>query len=164
MLKNIDVEINQDIINSELLKTKYLEEAVNNVIKNDFVLNLRYLKDNMINSWSFNEAVATFEDIETFYDPDKKVSILFDVNGKEIKYILNDEVQEMLYNFMIKKSDDERACDIIKSIVEYEYFKKVNKKGNLDLEMIGLLMDKVEELKSKYNISHKQAKKLYIAF
>ncbi|QPI17018.1 hypothetical protein [Staphylococcus phage vB_StaM_SA1] len=164
MLKNIDVEINQDIINSELLKTKYLEEAVNNVIKNDFVLNLRYLKDNMISSWSFDEVVATFEDIETFYDPDKKVNIVFNVNDKEIKYTLNEEVQEMLYNFMIKKSDDERACSIIKSIVEFEYFKKVNKKGNLDLETISLLMDKVEELKIKYNISYKQAKKLYIAF
>lgn len=165
MLKNKEFEINQDIINNELLKTKYLEMEITRMLKNDLLLNLRYLKDNLLSSWLFDMSVAHFTNLEVFYDPDYKVKMTFIVDDKNIEYTLNEVVQEMIYNFMIKKSDDEKACDIIKSIVEFEYFKKMNKNGHdIDMEYANLLMDKVKELQNKYNISNKQAKKLYIAY
>ncbi|WRM43354.1 hypothetical protein [Staphylococcus phage LY01] len=166
MLKNKNIEINQDIINQELMKTKYMEETVLKMLSQDILINLRFLKDNLLSEWEFENNKAEFKEIEKFYDPSLKIRLIFKVNNeKEIKYTLNEDVQDMLENFMIKKSDDKRACEIIKSVIEYEYFKKENKKSyELDLDTINLLMDKVEDLREKYNISNKQAKKLYIAF
>src|SRR5699024_1384004 len=165
MLKNKNIEINQDIINNELMKTKYMEEAMLKVLNQDLVINLRFLKDNLLTRWEFENNTAEFKEIEKFYDPSLKIRLIFKVNGKEIKYTLNEDIQDMLETFMIKKSDDERACEIIKSVIEFEYFKKVNKKGHdLDMDTINLLMDEVNRLKDKYNISNKQAKKLYIAY
>ncbi|QQO92684.1 hypothetical protein CPT_Madawaska_027 [Staphylococcus phage Madawaska] len=166
MLKNKNIEINQDIIDQELMKTKYMEEAMLKVLNQDLVINLRFLKDNLLSDWEFENNTAEFKEIEKFYDPSLKIRLIFKVNNeKEIKYTLNEDVQDMLENFMIKKADDERACQIIKSVIEYEFFKKENKKGHdLDMDTIDLLMGKVNELKIKYNISNKQAKKLYIAF
>src|SRR5699024_2214726 len=165
MLKNKNIEINQDIINNELMKTKYMEEAMLKVLNQDLVINLRFLMDNLLTGWEFENNTAEFKEIEKFYDPSLKIRLIFKVNGKEIKYTLNEDIQDMLGNFMIKKADDERACEIIKSVVEYEFFKKENKKGHeLDMNTIDLLMGKVNELKIKYNISNKQAKKVYISF
>src|SRR5699024_2052979 len=123
----MDMLKNKNIKNNEIKKTKYIEEAMLKVLNQELVNNLRILKDNLITRWEFENNKAEFKEIEKFYDPSIKIRLIFKVNGKEIKYTLNEDIQDMLGNFMIKKADDERACEIIKYVDEYELFKKETK-------------------------------------
>lgn len=163
MLKNKEISLNEDIINNELLKQKYLQKEILTMLSRDLRLNLSFIKDHLLRSWKFDDNVANFEDIEAFHDPQYKITIIFKINGnEEIKYEMNESIQDIFMDFM-NSGKDERAVEIIKALIEFEYKKKLIRKGNhsLDRDTINELMSVINDLSLKYNLSKKQGRKMF---
>lgn len=136
------------------------------MINKDLSINLRIIQEHQLKEWEFDNNKASFEEVEVFYDPSYRINLHFNINDDDFSIKLNEPFQEILFDFIVRKNKDERAINFIKALAEFEFYKKQIRKDKheLDFNTVNEMMIKVNQLREKYNISKKQAKRIFIAF
>lgn len=132
------------------ISVKYILE---NMIKD---LKFKY-RDSEINSEFFylgmmNNSAITFEyKVNSEKFDNKKVNLVF----------TREEETNMLNNFL--KKSDERLAEVLSAVIIFESFKanESELKHEKMVEFLSLAQEVIDDLSNKYNISNKQARKLF---